>query len=273
MILLAALILGGCGSSHGNFFANSSADGITGNWQIQSSANSTTGAPREVILLGALQSSGGQVSGTFRFTNLAQPAACGLDQVITLTGAIVSKNNLTLTSATLPNGTTVKASLRMMGTQPYSGIGTVEVDGPTCAVATMAAIGSQIASTTGKFSGALSPATNGTPASSVPGTAVVTLTQSAAPGADGQFTATGTLSYQFGSCAGSLPLSGTVSGVGMSFWDVIFTPSGSLQQVYFSGTTNFTATQIKAGYLSLSPAPCSADSNSSVTLNGELNRQ
>lgn len=224
------------------------------------------------MLLGALADSGDQVSGTFRFTNLAQPDACGSNEVVSLSGAVDSGNSLLLTSAILPNGTTVKVSLKLMGVQPYSGIGTVEVDGPACAVASAPAIGSQIASTSGTFSGTLSPGATGAPAQGTPGTATVTLTQSTAPGADGQFTATGTLSYQFGACSGSVPISGTVSGVGMSFWDVIFN-SGAQEQVNLSGTTNLAATQIKAGYLSLVPAPCSSDPNSSATFNGQLNRK
>ncbi|HEV2135311.1 MAG TPA: hypothetical protein VGR47_13840 [Terracidiphilus sp.] len=272
IVVLTASLLAGCGSSPGSAFGSLSSANVTGNWQIQTSANSSAASPQGIVLLGALENSGSQVSGTFRFTNLAQPYACGSNEVVSLSGAAGS-NNLTLTSATLPNGTTIKVSLKIMGAQPYSGLGTVEVDGSTCAVAAASAIGSQIASTTGTFSGTLSPGALGTPASGAPGSATVTLTQSAAPGSDGQFTETGTLSYKIGSCSGSVPLSGTVSGVGMSFWDVIFSDGGGQQQVNLSGTTNLAATQISAGLLSLSPAPCSTDPDSSATFNGQLNRK
>jgi hypothetical protein len=271
IVVLTASFLAGCGSSPGSAFGSLSSASVAGNWQIQTSANSSAASAQGIVLLGALESSGSQVSGTFRFTNLAQPDACGSNEVVSLAGAVGSANSLTLASATLPNGTTIKVSLKLTGAQPYSGIGLVEVDGPSCAVASAPAIGSQIASTTGTFAGTLSPGATGAPASGTPGTATVTLTQSATPGADGQFTATGTLSYQFGTCSGSVPLSGTVSGVGMSFWDVIFN-SGAQEQVNLNGTTNLSATQIKAGYLSLAPAPCSADPNSSATFNGQLNR-
>lgn len=245
---------------------------MTGNWQIQSSANSTSGSAQGIVLLGALENSGSQVSGTFRFTNLAQPNVCGSNEVVSLTGTVGSENNLTLTSAALPNGSTVKVSLNIAGSQPYSGLGTVEVDGTTCAVASASAIGSQVASTTGTFAGAISPSTDDTSGSGTPGTATVTLMQAATPGADGQFTATGKLNYKVGSCSGSVPLSGTVSGVGMAFWDVVFS-SGGQQEVNLSGTTNLAATQIKAGYLSLSPAPCSDDPDSSAVFTGQLTRQ
>lgn len=273
IVVLAASLLVGCGSSPRSGFGNLTAADVTGNWQIQSSANSTTASPQGIVLLGALENSGSQVSGSFRFTNLAQPDACGSNQVVSLSGAVGSNNELTLSSAALPNGTTIKVSIKIMNAQPYSGIGAVEVVGPACAVASAPAIGSQVASTTGTFTGSLSPGVVGRPASGAPGSATVTLTQSADPDADGQFTASGTLSYQFGACSGSVPLNGKVSGVGISFWDIIFTSSGGQEQVNLSGTTNLAATQIQAGYLSLTPAPCSADPNSSATFSGQLNRK
>lgn len=189
-----------------------------------------------------------------------------------MTGTVDAKNTLTLASGSLPNGTTIRVSLKILGAQPVSGLGSVEVDGSTCAVANASAIGSQVASTTGTFSGTLSPQASGTSGSVAPGTATVTLAQSATPGADGQFTTSGTLSYQLGACSGKLPLNGSVSGVAMNFWDVVFSNAGT-QQVNLSGTTNLSATQIEAGYLSISPAPCSSDPDSSAIFNGKLNRQ
>lgn len=271
VLLLAASLLGGCGSSSGNLLGNAS--DLTGNWQIETSASATSAFPQGVVLMGGLESSGNQVSGTFRFTNLAQPDACGSNQVVLLSGAVGPNNDLTLSSATLPNNTKIKVSLKLGNAQPYSGLGTVEVDGASCAVASASAIGSQVATTTGKFAGALSPGTSGAPASGTSGTATVTLTQAATPGSDGQFALTGTLNYQFASCTGSVPLNGKVSGVGMNFWDVVFTSSGGQVQANLVGTTNLTATQINVGYLSLAPAPCSADPSSSAAFNGQMNRK
>ncbi len=274
IVALVAFLLAGCGGSPGSNFSSPSAADVTGNWQIQTSANSTTSSPQGVVLLGALQSSGSQVSGTFRFTNLAHPDACGSNQVVTLTGAAQADGSLALASAAMPNGATVKVSLTLTGTAPYSGIGTVEVDGNTCALASQSAIGSQVASTTGTFTGTLSPGDDGDSDSDsgTPGSATMTLTQSSVAGTDGQFTETGTLNYKFGSCSGQVPLNGSVSGVGMSFWEVIFT-SGGQQVLNLSGTTNLAATQITAGSLSLTPAPCSADPDSNATFTGQLKRQ
>ena len=246
---------------------------MAGNWQIETSATASSSSPQGIVLLGALESSGKQVSGIFRFTNLAQPDDCGSDQVVSLSGTIGSQNNLTLASAPLPNGTSIKVSLKLANAQPYSGLGTVEVVGGSCAVSSASAIGTQVATTTGDFTGTLSPGVIGTPASGAPGTVTVTLTQSPTPGPDGSFTVTGALNYKFGSCSGSVPLSGTVSGVGMNFWDVIFTSSDGQEQANLTGTTNLKATQIDIGSLSLAPAPCSADPNSSAAFNGRMNRK
>jgi hypothetical protein len=270
--LFAVSGLVGCGSSAGTGFAGLSAAAVAGNWQIQTSTSSPSASPQGVVLLGALQGSSDQVSGTFRLTNLAQPDSCGANEVVTLTGGVDAKNTLTLTSGTLPDGTAIKVSLKIVGAQPYSGLGTIEVDGGACAMASASAMGSQIASTSGTFTGTLSPLVNGTPASASPGTATMTLTQSATPGSNGEFTTAGSLSYQFGSCSGKLPLNGSVSGVAMNFWDVVYS-SGATQQVNLSGTTNVSATEIQAGSLSISPAPCSTDPNSSAVFVGKLNRQ
>lgn len=271
VVLLAAYLLGGCGSSAGNRFEN--ATDLTGNWQIETSSNAVSASPQGVVLMGGLESSGNDVRGTFRFTNIEQPEACGANQVVLLSGKVGPDNDLTLASAALPNKTTIKVSLKLGNAQPYSGLGTVEVDGGSCAVASASAIGSQIATTTGQFAGTLSPGTPGAPASGTPGTATVALTQSPSPGPDGQFALIGTLSYQFASCSGSVPLNGKVSGVGMNFWDVVFTSGGGQVQANLVGTTNLTATQINVGYLSLAPAPCSADPNSIAAFNGQMNRK
>lgn len=271
VVLLAACLLGGCGSSAGNRFEN--ATDLTGNWQIETSSNAVSASPQGVVLMGGLESSGSDVSGTFRFTNIEQPEACGANQVVVLSGKVGPDNDLTLASPALPNKTTIKISLKLGDVQPYSGLGTVEVDGVSCAVASASAIGSQIATTTGQFSGTLIPGTAGAPAAGTPGTATVALTQSPSPGPDGQFALTGTLSYQFASCSGSVPLNGKVSGVGMNFWDVVFTSGGGQVQANLVGTTNLTATQINVGYLSLAPAPCSADPNSIAAFNGQMNRK
>jgi hypothetical protein len=270
----ASMIVAGCGSP-----GNSSvtpppvAPDLTGNWQIQSNPASGTNPLTAIALLGALESNGNQVSGTFRFTNLSDPTTCGLDQVVTLTGAVDSNGNLTLTSSTLPNGTTIKAQMAISGAQPpYAGAGTIEVDGTTCTFATAPSIGEQFLNTSGAYAGTFTPGTLGSPSTGPSAAVSLTLTQLAIPGPDGQFAANGTINYQIGSCSGSAPISGDVSGVGVTLLSES-TPPASPQVLTFIGTSNPAATAISAGALIFVPAPCSSDPTSNVSYFGQLNRQ
>lgn len=219
------------------------------------------------MLLGALESSGSHVSGTFRFTNLAQPTTCGLNQVVALSGSIDAGEKLTLSSATLPNGTTIKISLQISGSQPYTGAGTIEVDGATCTYAPTAALGVEIPNVSGSFTGTLTPGSLGAPAPGTPGAATLTLTQSASPNSDGQFAVSGTLSYQFGSCSGSAALAGTVSGAG-----IIASATTASQVVSFIGLADNAASKLTTAVI-FAPAPCSTDMTSTATYSGTLARQ
>jgi hypothetical protein len=272
VLFLTALVVAGCGGSPGTPSGKSpTAPDLTGNWQIQPSVIPQTIPLNAILLLGALQSSGSQVSGTFRFTNLGQPATCGLNQVVTLSGAIDSNEKLTLTSAALPNGTTIKVSLQISGSPPYSGTGTIEVDGGPCPVPPAAVDGEEIANTSGTYSGTLTPGAIGSQTPGASGTGTLTLTQSSSPASDGQFAATGTLSYQLGTCSGSAVLTGTVSGIAIA----LSTTSGitaSPQSVSFAGFADVRAAKIAATMLSV-PAPCSTDITSSAFYSGELARQ
>jgi hypothetical protein len=269
----AAMTLAGCGSPPTTSTSNPVPPDLTGNWQIQSSVDPGQTPPVGIVLFGALQSSGNQVSGTFRYTDLAHPATCGLIRVVNITGSVDSKNNLSLNSSTMPNGTTIKVFLEMAGSQqPYSGTGTIEVDGSTCTFPSTVAIGNQILSTSGTFAGTLAPGTLVSPGSGPSATISLVLAQSATPQSDGQYPATGTLNYAVGSCAGSASLSGTVSGSA-----VILSWLGGLptdpQEVSFLGAVNPATTSIGAGVFMFRPTPCSTDSTSSTTYTGTLNRQ
>jgi hypothetical protein len=269
----ASMTLAGCGSPPTTSTSNSAPLDLAGNWQIQSNVTSNIVPPPGVLLLGALQSTGSQVAGTFRFANLAQPTLCGLDQVVTVTGSVDSKNNLALASSAMPNGTTVKVLLAISGSQqPYSGTGSIEVDGPTCTFPTTGAIGEQIQNATGTYTGTLTPGTLVSPGTGPSAAVSLALMQSATPQSDGEFPATGSLNYTIGACSSTVPLSGAVSGVGV----ILSATSGTFQNpqiVTFIGTTNPVATAISAGFLEFAPAPCSSDPTSEATYTGTLNRQ
>jgi hypothetical protein len=266
--------MAGCGSPSGSSaILPTVAPDLTGNWQIQSSVTSGANPLIGIVLLGALDSNGNQVNGTFRFTNLSDPTTCGLNQVVTVTGAVDSEGNLTLTSSALPNGTTIKARMAITGTQPpYAGAGTIEVDGATCAFANASSIGEQITNTSGTYAGTLTPGTLGSPATGPSATVTLIVGQAASPAADGQFAATGTLSYGIGSCSGSAPISGTVSGVGMILSSAN-APPVNLQVVTFVGTSNPAATAISVGVVLFVPAPCSSNPASNASYFGQLTRQ
>lgn len=267
-LFFAALALAGCGSPAVTTVKAVIVPDLTGNWQIQTNAGTQPG----LLLLGALTSTGSQVTGTFRFTNLSEPASCELNQVVALSGAIDSNNNLALTSAALPNGNTVKASLVIGAAQPYAGTGAMEVDGAPCAFASTASIGELIANTTGTFTGTLTPGTLGSPTGGTTGTGTLVVTQTSIPGTDGQFSATGTLNYVIGTCTGAIPLSGAVSGVGLTLSGSNGT-SPSPQTVGIVATANQTATTISLGLASFTPAPCSQSSASNADYFGTLNKQ
>jgi hypothetical protein len=190
-----------------------------------------------------------------------------------VTGAVDSKNNLTLTSSALPNGNTIKVLLGITGVQePYAGAGTIEVDGSTCTFAQTAATGVEVTNASGTFTGTLSPGTLLSPAAGTSATVSLIVTQSASPGADRQFATTGTLNYGIGSCPGSVLLSGTVSGVGMILTSINGAPANP-QTVSFLGTINPAATTMTVDAVDFMPAPCSTDPASSATYFGTLNRQ
>lgn len=246
---------------------------LSGNWQIEAALGTSPAPSANLLLLGALASSGNQVTGMFRFTNLSQPTSCGLDQVVTVTGSVGSNNNLTLISSALPNGATVKIFLGMTsGLDPIAGNGTIEVDGATCAVATEAATGVQIANTTGAFTGTLSPGTLISPGSGPSGTATLKILQSSSPTANGEFAATGSFQFAIGTCSVNIPISGNASGVGL----ILSGSDGASptpQTVSLIATTNFGATSLTAAGLEFIPVPCSSAAGTSTSYFGTMNRQ
>lgn len=206
--------ISGCGLGSTVTSAIASPD-LTGNWQFQSASNISTTTPPTagVLLVGALQSNGSHVTGTFRFANLALPNSCGtpLQQVITLSGSIDSSRNLTLTSAPF-TGSVVQLSVLVPPVVTGIATGTIQVTGMTCSFPSSQALGLEFPAVTGTYAGTLAATTGfGTPPSP---TASVSLkiVQSTSPAADGQFPVTGSLQFSGGTCTSTTALTGTVSG-------------------------------------------------------------
>jgi hypothetical protein len=266
-LLLAALVAMGCGGSPGASSGSApEAPELTGNWQIASTSGSTTSAVG-VLLTGALRSSGNQVTGTFRYSNLSTAIACELSQAVTVSGSIDTHDNLTLSSAAMANGDTIKISLAISGQAPYTG--TIEVDGAMCPFPSSPAAGETIANASGTYVGALAPGATGSATPATPGDVTFILAQSGSPNSEGEFAATGTLSYAIPSCSGSADLSGMVSGSLV----MLSTPVATNQQVVTCiGIINSAASEMTTDLIFV-PAPCSTGTASSATYSGSLARQ
>lgn len=271
IVSLLGIALTGCGSSITAIKPIAATQDLTGNWQIQS--GDTHSSTLGILLLGSLQGSDNNVRGTFRFSNLAQPTSCGLNQVVTLTGSIDAAQNLVLTSSPLPNGNIINLQLLVSPSPTGIDSGTIAVTGAACAFSPSAAIGARFASVTGTFAGTLTPGTFLLPTAGTPGTGSLVLAQSSVPSADGQFPVTGTLAYTVGACSATVALTGDASGVGITL--AVAPPAqsvpGGLNVFTFLGTIAPTAAQITASF-TVFPAPCSTNPLTSASYTGTFIR-
>ncbi len=269
--LVPLVLLTGCGSNAPSMVSVVYPD-VTGNWQIQTSAVPVEGqlTNQSVLLLGALQSTGADVNGTFRFSYLEATPGCPLDEVVTLSGTTDSEGNLSLSSATLTNGAKIKVALHAPVKPTPLRAGSIEVDGSSCAIASSAAIGGEIASVTGIFGGPLS-AGAASSAGTVAGSASLTLSQSATPGVDGRFPVTGMLTYTLGTCSGTVAMSGDVSGVGMTI-AAVATPL-SRPSVSLLGLIDPTADQISVANAEFTSFSCMGTQPAIGSYSGKFTRQ
>ena len=275
LISLSALLATGCGTRPAATpVAPTPLTNLNGNWQIQSGPPAPPNPTANVLLLGALQNTGAQVTGTFRYSELTEPvlSGCALNQVVTVTGTLDASGNLALTSAALPDGSIITVQLLLPSVLTNIAQGTIAVAGKNCPFASAAAIGGETAPVTGAFSGPLTPAPSGPLPNGPSGSAMLTLTQSAMPAADGQFPVTGSLAYAFGSCAGSVALSGTASGVGLTLSSIVASPQLH-PDVRVVATVTPTASQIMAAELLFAPFACAADAAATASYTGTLTRQ
>ncbi len=251
------------------------ATSITGNWQIQT-ATSPAGVSNTVLLLGALQSNGTSVTGTFRLSSLVQANTCGqLNQVITVTGTFSTANTLSLTSAPFASGSVLKTTLQVPATPNAIGSGTLEIDGGACAYASGSALGGLIAPVSGTYLGTLTgqTGTSTTPAS--PAAVTLVLTQASTPAADGQFALTGSL-QAVTSCTTNTSVTGTASGVGVLLASAATGSLPSPSVVSGIGAVLPTAKQFQTFNVFYSPAPCATSSGVSsgtASYTGTLTRQ
>lgn len=261
-----AFTLTGCTVMPSTMFSTPATSDLSGNWQIQQGSQ-ITWPTKGVSLVGALQSQGSQLTGTF-YTD----SVCSAPAVVNYTGSVDSMGNLNL--ATLG----VSVQLLLPTAPPTFATGTVTAGalpgvGPVCnaILGNAPAVGAQIASLTGTFTGAV----DASPNLPLPtGTVTATLTQSATPNASGQFPLTGTVTFTSGACSVSTPVSGAVGGLGVTLaTSVVPANPVSAESVSLSASTNLAASQLATTGILFTPSPCSTSPSSSTTYNGTLTRQ
>jgi hypothetical protein len=248
---------------------------VSGNWQIQSASNISSTAPPTagLLLLGALSSANGKVTGAFRLANLSLPNACGtpLAQVVNVTGTVDALGNLNLTSTAFA-GSVLTVKLLVPQVLSSLSAGSIAITGGSCTFASSTAIGVGFPSVSGTFSGPVTASTVvGTPPYPT-GTASLSLMQSATAAADGQFPVTGTLAFIGGTCTMSVPISGTVSGAELT---VASAPQGlaGLSAAALSAVFNPASSQATLIDIVYPQGPCNAGLTAVGIYTGTLTRQ
>ena len=222
---LAALLA--CGSNPTLSTPTSPYLNLTGDWAALASPNPSTPlvlpTPIEDFI-GALQSSGGTVTGTLHAISLSSCVL--LTQDLPAMGTIDTNGNLTL-SVPIAGGTATITST-IVTPESYTS-GTWQVTGGACAMPATAIRMAQFAPATGTYTGVVNVLDTATDLP-VPGTATnltAALMQSTTPNADGQFPLSGTITAS-GACTGTFPITNEVVSGGI-FMPVAFTgPLGVL---------------------------------------------
>jgi hypothetical protein len=236
------------------------------NWQIQA-GTTITSPPAGLYFVGAVQIQGTQASAVFTSAGLtgSGPAA-----VLNFLGTYNSSTGdvgllpATTNSAAYGIGYTAPATNTVVPVSIVSGcVYPLNYQGVECLALTSLspAVGVEIAPLSGTYTGTLTDSA----APSMSGTGSLTLTQSTTPNADGSFFLTGTLTFPASSGFGTQPLSGTISGEGITLYDP--TP-GIVPVVSLTASTNPAATQITVSNLAFA-----VTASDIVTFTGTLTLQ
>jgi hypothetical protein len=246
--------------------SSQSLSGNWSNWQIQS-GTAITSPPTGLYFTGAVQVQGTQSSAVFTSAGLT---GAGPTTVLNFLGTYNSSTgNVGLLPATT-NAPAYGIGFTQPSTNtviPVSVIGgcvyPLNYQGVEClAQASLSpAVGVQIAPLNGTYTGTLTDSAS----PGMSGTGSLTLTQSTTPNADGSFSLTGTLTFPSNSGFGTFPLSGTVSGEGITLYDP--TP-GIVPVVSLTASTNPAAKQITVSNLAFA-----VTASDIVTFTGTLTLQ
>lgn len=210
LIPLAAIL--GCGSTPTPSAPDSSYLNLTGDWVALAAPNPANPGtlPTPVSdFFGALQSSGGTVTGTLRAISLSLPQC--VTQDLQATGTIDTNNSLKLTIPISGGTATITATI----TTPESYTpGTWQIVGGTCAMPSTSIDVAEFAPATGTYTGVLNvlDLTTDLPVAGTATNVTAVLTQSTTPNADGEYPLSGTVTAT-GACSGSFPIANeAVSG-------------------------------------------------------------
>jgi hypothetical protein len=210
LIPLAALLA--CGSNITPTAPASNYLNLTGDWVALAPPNpSTPGVLPTPVgdFIGALQSSGGTVTGTLHGLSTSFPQCVPLTQDLQAAGTIDANGNLVLTIPIAGGTATITATIATP--ESYTN-GTWQISGGACAMPSTAIQIAEFAPATGTYTGVVNllDLTTGLP---IPGTATnvtATLVQSPTPNADGEFPLSGTVTAT-GACSASFPIANEAS--------------------------------------------------------------
>jgi hypothetical protein len=247
-LLLPAAVLIGCAVNNPGSTTSSIQSGQPTNWEVQWT---NSFPPLAIAATGELQINSSQATGTF--TSIALP--CIPSATENFTGTIDASGNLTLDARfiTLQLLDVASGNTVLSGTLTGGGyLCQAGMSGPIVAT--------EIAPLNGPYTGTLTASTE-----SDSGQATLSVTQSTTPNADGSFSLTGTLTFPASSGFGTQPLSGRISGEGITLYDP--TP-GIVPVVSLTASTNPAATQITVSDLAFA-----VTASDIVTFTGTLTRQ
>ena len=229
------------------------------NWQIQA-GTAITSPPTAPYLVGALQGANSALTGTF---NVQQAGSGVTPQVVNFTGTYdPTTGNLALTGSPVA-GMGIGVMLSVPADPTDLATGSIDIECLVCALVSppIPAVGVEIATLNGTYTGSLTDSAS----PSMSGTGTLTLTQSATPNSSGQFPLTGTITFPSSTEFGTLPISGTVNGEGITLYDP--TP-GVTPLVTLTASTNPAATQITVSNLAFA-----VTASDIVTFTGTLTLQ
>jgi hypothetical protein len=222
--------------------------GTWSNWQIQA-GTAITPSPTGLYFTGAVQVQGTQSSAVFTSAGLT---GAGPATVLNFMGTYNSSTGdvgllpATTNSAAYGIGFTQPSTNTVISVGIVSGcVYPLNYQGVECLalISLSPAVGVEIAPLNGTFTGTLTDSAS----PSMSGTGTLTLTQSTTPNSSGQFPLTGTITFPSSTEFGTLPLSGSVNGEGITLYDP--TP-GIVPVVSLTASTNPAATQITVSNLS-----------------------